>query len=292
MLGDHHTAGHSASQPLRHGHHIRLDPVLLVAVPGPGTSHPRLHLIENQQSPAGIGDFPKPLEKPFRRQIDTTLALDRLNQDRTGLRTGHVADSIEIVEGNVVEAGHQWPHALVILGLSSRGGGTERSAVETVVEGNDAVPAGFGTVQTHQFQCALDRFGTTVAEERLAESSCAQRLGKVSLWLGVPGVGNVDQFRGLFLQGGNHPGWTVAQDVATPTGKQVQVLVPLGVPDQRPLTTNQADRIATVIGNHVLLELRNRLFTRTFGRNVHHVLLPLKPPACHRTISVPTPVSE
>ena len=265
VLGDHHAAGDPSGQPLGDGHHVGLDAVVLVAVPTAGPRHPGLHLVEDQQGPHRIGDLTQTLQEARLRQVHTSLALDRLDQDRTGLGSGQLADPVQIVEAGVVEAGHQRTDALVVLRLSRRSGRSKRAAVEAVVETDHAVATRLGPVQPHQLQGSLDRLGTAVAEKCLAESAAAQRLGKIALRLGVPGVGDVDQLRDLLFDRFDHSRRTVAQDVAAPAGEQVQVPSPLGIPHTGSLATDQADRVATVVGDHVLLELGNRVLARALG---------------------------
>ena len=257
--GDHHATGHSTGQPLGNGHHVWLHPVLLVTVPGACPRHARLHLVEYQQGSAGISDLSQPLQESWIGQIDSSLALDWLDQDRAGFRASQLADSLQVIERGVIETGHQRAHALVVLRLSRRRGGPEGPAVETVVKADDAVATGLGPVKSHQFQRPLDRLGPAVAEEGLSKPTGAQCLGKLALRLGVPGVGNVDQSRHLLLDRCDHSRRAMAQDVAAPAREQVEVPVPLGIPHRRALTPHQANRVTTVVGNHVLLELRDRL---------------------------------
>ena len=257
--GDHHTTSHATGQSLGNGHHVRLHPVLLVTVPGTCPRHACLNLVENQQGSAGISHLTQPLQESRIRQVHSSLALDRLDQDRAGFRPSQLADSLQVIERGVIETGHQWANTLVVFRLSRRRGGPECSAVETVVKADDAVATGLGPVQSHQFQRPLDRLGPTVAKEGLSKPTSAQRLGKLTLRFGVPGVGNVDQSRHLLLDGSDHPRRTMAQDVAAPAREQVEVPIPLGIPHRRSLTPHQANRVTAVVGDHVLLELRDRL---------------------------------
>ncbi len=265
VLGNHHSAGHSTSQPLGDRHHVWLDAVVLIPVPATSPAHPRLHLVEHQQRSTTVGDFSQPLQEPRLGQVHATFALDRFDQDRTRLGTSQFTHTVQVVERRIIESGHQRTNSLVVLRLSRRSGGTEGPAVETVVETDDAVTTRLGSVQPHQLQRPLDRLGSTVAEKGLAESTRTQRFSKIALRLGVPGVGNVDQPRHLLLDRGDDPRRTVAQDVAAPAREQVQVPSPLGIPHYRSLAAYQADRVTTVIGNHVLLKLSNRVLAGSLG---------------------------
>ena len=81
-----------------------------------------------------------------------------------------------------------------------------------------------------------------------------KRLGPQPLQLGVPGVGHVDQLAQLLADRLDHRRRAVAQQVASPAGKQIQVAVPLGVPDVGAFAADQGHGKPAVVGNHVLLE--------------------------------------
>src|SRR5262249_48585991 len=53
----------------------------------------------------------------------------------------------------------------------------------------------------------------------------------------------------------DHPGRAVPQEVAAPAREEVEVAVALGVPDPRPLTPDEANRVASVVGDDVTAEL-------------------------------------
>ena len=46
---------------------------------------------------------------------------------------------------------------------------------------------------------------------------------------------------------------TMAQQIAAPAGKEIEIAVPFGIPDVRAFAARQHDGKAAVIGNHVLL---------------------------------------
>ena len=86
-----------------------------------------------------------------------------------------------------------------------------------------------------------------------------ERLGEAPLRLDVPGVRDVDQLADLLADRLDHARRAVAEQVAAPAGEEVEVAVPLGVPDLRALAADQADRVAAVVRDHVPLELGDRL---------------------------------
>ncbi len=94
-----------------------------------------------------------------------------------------------------------------------------------------------------------------------SESACGER----ALGFHVPGVGHVDQLADLVADRLDDPGRAVAEQVAAPAGEEVEVAVPLGVPDPRTLAPDQADREPPVVGDHVPLELGDRLLRALVG---------------------------
>src|SRR4029450_3747191 len=114
-----------------------------------------------------------------------------------------------------------------------------------------------------------------IAEETLPGeiSPLAEGLCQLTLRTGIPRIGNVNQLRDLLLHGRNNPRRAVPDQSTTPAGKEIEIAVALGVPDERAFAADQAHRVARVVRNYELLILRDRLCTG------------------HNTISVPTPRS-
>src|SRR5262249_23011461 len=112
--------------------------------------------------------------------------------------------------------------------------------------------------------------GAAVAEERLPADAAAlaERLRQQALRLGVPGVRDVDELPDLLAHRLDDARRAVAEAVAAPAGEEVEVAVPLRVPDARPLAAHQADRVTGVIADHVLLEQVDD-FRRGTGRCAH-----------------------
>src|SRR5262249_13101071 len=156
-------------------------------------------------------------------------------------------------EGGVTEAGQQRLEALVILRLTGGAEGPERAAVETVHHRDDLVAPRLA-VQPRQLDGRLVRLGAAVTEETLAFQAAAldQLPGELTLGLGVPRVGDVDQPPDLVADRLHHARRAVANQVAAPAGEEVVVAVALGVPDVRPLAAHQGDRVARVVADDVL----------------------------------------
>src|SRR5262249_11055720 len=149
--------------------------------------------------------------------------------------------------------GEQRLQALMILRLASGAERAERAAVEAVHHGDDFVAARLA-VEPSQLDRRLDRFRAAVAEKALAAPAgpLAERLRELALFLRVPGVGDVNEPAHLLAHGGDHARRAMADQVATPTGEEIQITVAFGVPDVTAFAAHQANRAARVIGDDVL----------------------------------------
>src|SRR5207237_5668291 len=114
------------------------------------------------------------------------------------------------------------------------------------VEHRHALVASRLAAQAGELDCRLVRFGAAVAEEALPIDAAAldQRLCKQPLRLHVPGVRYVDQLGNLVLHGLDDARRAMADQVAAPAGEEIEIALPLGVPDVRPFAADQANRIS------------------------------------------------
>src|SRR5439155_26059479 len=112
-----------------------------------------------------------------------------------------------------------------------------------------------------------------------------ERLRELALRLRVPGVRHVDQLCDLLLDGGDDARRAVAEQAAAPARKEVEVSVTFRVPDVRALAAHQADGVARVVADDVLLVLVDDALGAGKGRG-HEM-----PRSVYNTISVPTPRS-
>ena len=142
----------------------------------------------------------------------------------------------------------------MILRLAGRAEGAEGPAVEAVEHRDDLVTARLA-VEPGELDGRLVRLRAAVAEEALAApaGALAERLGEFALGFRVPGVGHVDQLADLLPHRLDDARRTVAEQVAAPAGEEVEVAIALVVPDVRAFAAHQADRIARVVGDDVVL---------------------------------------
>ncbi len=231
--GQHGPAGQAAAQGLRQRHHVGRDAEALVGEPIAGPAAAGLHFVEDQQQLVLVGQLAQAGQEAVGRNADAAFALDRLDHDGRRLVVDQPGHGVQVAERGVDEAGHQRPEPLVVLRLRGGRGRAQRAAVEAALEGDDLV-ALLGRVQPGELDGRLVGLGARVAEERLAaETPLRQRLGPQALQFGVPGVGHVDQLAQLLADGLDHRRRTMAQQIAAPAAEQVEIAVPLGVPDVR-----------------------------------------------------------
>ena len=145
----------------------------------------------------------------------------------------------------------------MVLGLGRGRQGGEGTAVKSPFHRDDLEPAVGMSISPRQLDRRLVGLGSAVAEEALAgmrlraERPLGKRLGESSLGFHVPRIGNVDELTDLVANSGDDPGRAMAQQVTAPTREEVEVAVPLRVPDPRTLTPDQADGEPAVVGHHI-----------------------------------------
>ena len=129
--------------------------------------------------------------------------------------------------------------------------------MEAVDAADDLVAAIGFAVQPGHLDGRLDRFGAAVAEEAFAVEPAVRSLSalaKQALRLGVPGVGHVNQLGHLLLDRLDHSRRTVAEQVAAPARKEIEIAASLGVPHVRFFAAYQAHGEARVVANHVAVK--------------------------------------
>ena len=143
----------------------------------------------------------------------------------------------------------------MIFRLGGRRRGGERAAVKAAAKGDDLVPL-LRRVQSSELDSGLVGLLTRVTEERLpAETSLGESLCPLPLGLGIPSVRHVNKCRDLLLHGPHDRLGAMAQQIAPPTGKKIQIAIAVAVPDVRSLAPHEHDRKSRVIGNDELAKL-------------------------------------
>src|SRR5262249_21251515 len=196
-----------------------------------------------------------------RREVDAALALNRLDHDGDGLIVDQRFGGLEVAKGGVTKASQHRLHATVIFRLTRGAEGAHRAAVKAVEGSNDLVALMLGTIEAGQLDGRLVGLGAAVTEEAFASevSALAQFFGQAALRFHVPGIGHMDELADLFAHRGDDARRAVADEIAAPAGEEIDIAVPFRVPDQRALATYQANWVACVVADHVLLKLLDRL---------------------------------
>src|SRR6185295_16825246 len=108
-----------------------------------------------------------------------------------------------------------------------------------------------GRVQPGELDRRFVRFRAGVTEKSFAaEASLRQKLSPSPLGFGVPRIRHMNQLSGLPLNRLNHPRRAMSQQIAAPTGEEIEIPPPLVVPNVRAFTALQTQREPSVIRYH------------------------------------------
>ena len=144
------------------------------AAPMAGTAEAGLDLVEEEEGVVAAAELFAGLEEFRGGDVDAAFALDWFEEDGDGVFVEGGFESGDVVEGEVGEAFEERAEAGFDLILAGGGDAAEGSAVEAVVEGDDAAARGAvgfrGEVAefASEFEEGLVGFGAGVAEEALA----------------------------------------------------------------------------------------------------------------------------
>ena len=132
-----------------------------------------------------------------RHRADAALALDRLDQDRRGLRADRRLERLEVAERHLVEAFDLRPKAFEVFRLAAGGERRQRAAVEGALEGDDAKalgPAVHIVIAARRLDGAFDRLGAGIAEEHaVGEGRRDELLAELALAGNLEDVGDVPE---------------------------------------------------------------------------------------------------
>ena len=233
----HHGAdGQAAGQRLGQGHHVRLDPVMLVGEELARAAQAALDFVEDQGDIAFVAQ-PAQVRQEFHvGGIHAALALDGFDHDRRGLlRRDRRLERLDLVEREVDHAGDHGLEPFVVLGLGRGADRAVGAAVKGVLEGHDLVlglAARLGRPPAGEFQGRFDGLRTAVAEEHSGrEGVVHEQLRESHVGLGVVQVGDVHQFRGLLRHGADDFGHPVAQGIYRDAPQEIEIPPALEVVD-------------------------------------------------------------
>ena len=121
---------------------VRRDARPFVREEAAGAAHAGLDLVEDQQQPVLVAELPEVAQLLVRHRADAALALDRLDQDRRGLRADRRLRRLQVAERHLVEAVDLRAEAFEVFLLAAGGERRQRAAVEGAFEGDDAKALG------------------------------------------------------------------------------------------------------------------------------------------------------
>ena len=119
-----------------------MDAAVLIGVEPPRAADAGLHFVENQQEVMPVADLAQAAQERRGNDPHPALALDRLDQDRPGLRPDRRLDRSEIGHRNLVEAIDLGAETVEIFGLASGGDHRQRPAMKRAFEGYGAIAFG------------------------------------------------------------------------------------------------------------------------------------------------------
>ena len=171
VRAEHGSDRDAACEAFREGHDIRFDAVILIGEELARTPDAALDFIEDEQCMMLVAERADFLQVAVIRCMDTALALDGLEHDRTGLVAHGFLKLIDIVVVDIGEAARHGAEALLVVRLAR---GRERrvgAAVETHA-GRDNL--NFLRILRRcpfagNLDCAFIRLSTGVAEKSLAQ---------------------------------------------------------------------------------------------------------------------------
>lgn len=231
-FGAHDANGQSAAYAFTEGHDVGSDVPELVAEDATGAGATGPDLVGDEQEVVGVAEFAEFGEVVGVWDVDPAFALDRFDDDGDGVVVNGGFDSVDVVVGDVGEAGEEGFEALTYGELPSGSHGGEGATVETEGGGDDFVAAeladGFPTVgfaiETGEFDGGFVGVGTGVREEGLpAKAESLDALGGIDLGFGVEEVADMPEFIGLVGDGFDQFLVAVAEDWGTEAGEEVDI---------------------------------------------------------------------
>ncbi len=159
---------------------------------------PGLNLVQDQQHPAFVAELPQTGKVLGTRDVNSTFALDRLDQHRGGLVVEGPGDGSEIVVRHVLEPGNHRLETHMVLGLGRRRQCGISPAVEAPFHCDDLEPALRMAICPGQLDRRLVGLGAAVAEEALAATSSLPSDRSESAWANTP-WGSMYQVLGTWM---------------------------------------------------------------------------------------------
>ena len=226
------TDRYTASQTLGQRYHIRLNAEVFISKELAASAHTALDFIKNQNSIVLITKLTHLLHICHIRNMDTTLALNRLQHNSSSLVTHKLFQSLNIIIRHIIKASWQWSKALMIFWLASSSQRSNSTAVEAV-NGRDNL--GFVSINavsifTSNLNSAFIGLRAGITKEYLAQTAkLYQFFCCISLYLGVIQIGAMNHFASLVCHSLNQILVIMPQYVYCNTAQKINIFIALSI---------------------------------------------------------------
>ena len=227
----------------------------LKTLEAPAAEVTALHGVDEEEKFLLIAELPE-AEEVFRgRGGDAAFALYAFNQYGGGGGGKGFARRIEIVEGNMPEAGNQRLETFLHFLLTGGGDAGEGAPVKGVFRGENLKAAFVMAKLAREFVETFVGLGAGIAEEDLAGCKMLDdALGEASLRLVVIEIGDVQEFLRLLGEGGGDFRMRVAEGAHGDAAAEVEVAPAIHIPDVAARATGEREIKARVGGQDVFRE--------------------------------------
>ena len=217
----------AAADRLGNRHDVRRDPGALIGEQLAGAPDAGLNLIEHQQQPVLIAQSAQLFQDLRRSDAHPALALDRLDQDRRGLRPELALDRLEIRERYLIEAFERRTKPFQVFLLPARRERRQRAAVKRPLEGDDPKALGLAAdrvILARGLDRAFECLGAGIGEEhQVGERRRAQPFGEPLSLRNAEQVGDVPELLRLLAERLDQMRMRVTERVHRHAGREIEI---------------------------------------------------------------------
>ena len=226
------TNRYTTSQTLGQSYHIRLNAKVFISKELAASAHTALDFIKNQNSIILVAKLTHLLHIFYIRNMNTALALNRLQHNSSSLVTHKLFQSLNIIIRHIIKASWQWTKALMIFWLASSSQSSNGTAVEAV-DGRDNlrfVSINAVSIFASNLNSAFIGLRTGITKEHLAQTAKLYQLFcRISLYLGVVQIGAMNHFASLVCHSLNQFLVIMPQHVYCNTAQKINIFIALSI---------------------------------------------------------------
>ena len=223
---------YTASQALGQSYHIRLNAEIFISKELAASAHAALDFVKNQHSIVLVAKLTHLLHIFYIRNMDTALALNRLQHNSSSLVTHKLFQSLNIIIRHIIKASWQWTKALMIFWLASSSQRSNSTAVEAVNSRDNLrfVSINAMGIFTSNLNSAFVSLRTGITKEHLAQTTKLYQLFcRISLYLGVVQIGAMNHFASLICHSLNQILVIMPQYIYRNTAQKINVFIALSI---------------------------------------------------------------